>query len=247
MIIREIQAKSILSRSRVSDYALNAYVGCQHNCVYCYAKFMKRFTGHQERWGAFVDVKINAPDLLAREVTKKAVGKVWISGVCDAYQPLERKFALTRRCLGILVENGWPVTIQTKSPLVLRDVDILKQASGSRVGFTITTADEKIRRIFEPGAPPIQQRVDALAALRSQGIRTFVMIAPILPGAEGLVNMLQGKVDTVLLDRLNYHYADWAYRKQGMQWAMESSFFSRKGEELHMAFEREGIPCQVLF
>jgi len=66
MIIREIQAKSILSRSRVSDYALNAYVGCQHNCVYCYAKFMKRFTGHQERWGAFVDVKINAPDLLAR-------------------------------------------------------------------------------------------------------------------------------------------------------------------------------------
>ena len=89
MKIKEITAKSILSKSQVSDYAVNPYVGCQHACVYCYAKFMKRFTGHREAWGEFVDVKINAPELLAREVAKKKVGRVWISGVCDPYQPLE--------------------------------------------------------------------------------------------------------------------------------------------------------------
>src|SRR4030042_276890 len=92
--ISEIKAKSILSKSQVYDYALNPYVGCQHACVYCYAKFMKRFTGHEERWGEFLDVKINASELLAHEVKKKRVGRVWISGVWDPYQPLEQKYRL---------------------------------------------------------------------------------------------------------------------------------------------------------
>ncbi len=247
MNIREIKAKSILSKSQVYDYALNPYVGCQHGCVYCYAKFMKRFTGHRERWGEFVDVKINAPELLAHEVKRKKVGRVWISGVCDPYQPLEKRYMITKRCLDILVENGWPFTVQTKSSLVLRDIETLKRANNIEVGFTITTADERIRRIFEPGAPPLRERIEALANLHSEKIRTFVMVAPILPGAEGLVNALKGKVEYVILDRLNYHYADWAYKRYGLQWAMEDSFFSQKGEELRMAFEREGIPCQIVF
>ena len=247
MNIREIKAKSILSKSQVYDYALNPYVGCQHGCVYCYAKFMKRFTGHRERWGEFVDVKINAPELLAHEVKRKKVGRVWISGVCDPYQPLEKRYMITKRCLDILVENGWPFTVQTKSSLVLRDIETLKRANNIEVGFTITTADERIRRIFEPGTPPLRERIEALANLHSEKIRTFVMVAPILPGAEGLVNALKGKVEYVILDRLNYHYADWAYKRYGLQWAMEDSFFSQNGEELRMAFEREGIPCQIVF
>ncbi|MEJ2696462.1 MAG: radical SAM protein [Candidatus Sulfobium sp.] len=247
MKIREIKAKAVLSRSQVYDYALNPYVGCGHGCVYCYAKFMKRFTGHAEKWGEFVDVKINAPELLAREVKKKKVGRVWISGVCDPYQPLEKKYVITGKCLEVLVDNGWPFTVQTKSPLVLRDIRILKAAEDAEVGFTITTADEKIRRIFEPGAPPSGRRVEALAGLHSEGISTFAMIAPVLPGAEGLAAALKGKVDHVLIDRLNYHYADATYRKHGMQWAMKDSFFSDKAEELGKAFEKEGIPCQVLF
>jgi DNA repair photolyase len=247
MKIREIKAKSVLSKSQVYDYALNPYVGCEHGCVYCYAKFMKRFTGHTERWGEFVDVKINAPELLAHEVQKKQVGRVWISGVCDPYQPLEKRYMLTKRCLEILMDNGWPFTVQTKSSLVLRDIGTLKRSNNAEVGFTITTADEKMRRIFEPGAPPLKKRIEAMAKLHSEGIRTFAMIAPILPGAEGLVSALKGKVEYVILDRLNYHYADWAYKKYGMQWAMEDSFFSQKGEELNMGFEREGISCQVVF
>jgi len=247
MLVREIHAKTILSKSQISDYAVNAYVGCQHACIYCYAKFMKRFTGHREDWGAFVDVKVNAPELLAKEVLKKKVGRVWISGVCDAYQPMERKYRLTRKCLEVLVRSSWPIRVQTKSPLVLRDLDILKQAKDAEVGFTITTADERMRRIFEPGAPPIAKRVEALEQLHAAGIKTFVMIAPLLPGAEGLPALLKDSAGQVLVDRLNYHYADAVYKKYGMQWAMKDSFFREKGEELRKAFEKSGIPCQVLY
>jgi len=127
MVVREIRAKSILSKSQVYDYALNAYVGCRHGCAYCYAKFMKRFTGHREQWGEFVDVKINAAELIAREVRKKMRGTVWISGVCDPYQYLEKRYVLTGRCLEILIENGWPITVQTKSPLVLRDIGSIEE------------------------------------------------------------------------------------------------------------------------
>jgi DNA repair photolyase len=208
---------------------------------------MRRFTGHREPWGAFVDVKINAAGLLGREVKKKRKGRVWISGVCDAYQPLEKKYGLTGRCLEILVEHGWPVTIQTKSPLVLRDLEILKRSADAEVGFTITTADEKVRRIFEPGAPPIEKRVEALGILHAEGIRTFVMVAPLLPHAEGLADMLKGKVDHALIDRYNYHYADRAYKEHGIAWAKDKSFFLEKGEELRDAFEKAGVPCRMLY
>jgi DNA repair photolyase len=247
MIVKETIAKGILSKSQIYDYALNAYVGCQHKCIYCYAKFMKRFTGHREPWGDFVDVKINALELLAKEVKKKKIGRVWISGVCDAYQPLERKYQLTRGCIEMLVDNGWPFTIQTKSPLVVRDIELLKKSADCEVGFTITTADEKVRKIFEPNAPPIAKRVEALDILHSAGIRTFVMIAPMLPGVERLVGTLKGNVDHVLIDRLNYHYADWAFKKHGMQWAMDDEFFNQKGEELRAGLEEAGVACQKLF
>ena len=135
----------------------------------------------------------------------------------------------TKRCLDILVENGWPFTVQTKSYLVLRDIETLKRANNIEVGFTITTADERIRRIFEPGAPPLRNRIEALANLQSERIRTFAMVAPILLGAEWLVSALKGKVEYVILDRLNYHYADWAYKRYRIQCAMEDGFFSQKG------------------
>ena len=247
MVIREIEARTILSKSQIYEYTLNAYGGCQHNCLYCYAKFMKRFTGHREPWGSYVDVKINAAELLVREVKKKKKGGVWISGVCDAYQPLEKKYGLTRKCLEILVDNGWPVTIQTKSPLVLRDLDVLQRAPDCEAGFTITTADESIRKIFEPGAPPVPSRVHALAALHAAGIRTYVMVAPLLPGSEGLATLLKGSVDHALIDRYNYHYADWAYEKHGLQWALDDEFFIQEGEQLRSAFEREGVSCRVLY
>lgn len=243
MIVREITARSVLSRSKVYKYTINPYTGCQHACTYCYARFMKRFTAHKEPWGQFVDVKINAPDLLRKEVKRKPAGRVWISGVCDPYQPIESKYKLTRKCLEILIQHNWPITIQTKSTLVLRDLELLRRSPDVEVGITVTTADDKIRRLFEPHASPIKERIGALGELYLAGIRTFTMIAPMLPGAEALVNILDGKVDYVLIDRMNYHYADWVYRK----YQLERPSLSLKSQELCSGFEKRGISCRVVF
>lgn len=246
MVVREIRVKSILSKSKVYEYVVNPYIGCEHACTYCYARFMKRFTGHREPWGEFVDVKVNAPELLEAEVGKKKKGWVWISGVCDPYQPLEAKYGLTRKCLEILVQGGWPVVVQTRSPLVLRDADILGQAVDLEVGFSIGTADDAVRKLFEPNAPPIEARVDALGRLHRMGVRTYAMIAPMLPGAGRLPDMLEGKVDYLIVDRMNYGHADWVYRTHGLQASATDEFFHREGGEIASSCRRLGIECRMV-
>jgi DNA repair photolyase len=232
LMVKEIQAKTILSVSKVYPYVINPYTGCQHACSYCYARFIKRVTGHRELWGEFVDVKINAASLLQVEIKKKKRGRVWVSGVCDPYQPLEAKYRLTRQCLEIFAQHNWPVIIQTRSPLVLRDIDIIKDARDFEVGLSVTTADDTIRKLFEPTAPPIADRIAALDELHKAGLKTYAMIAPVLPGAEGLAELLKGKIDYVLIDRMNYHYADWVYRKYGLENNLTDDFFYRTRQEL---------------
>jgi len=237
--IKEVKAGNILSKSKIYDWTINPYVGCQHGCFYCYARFMKRFSSHNENWGEFVDVKINAPELLAKEVNKKKKERVWISGVCDPYQPIEEKYGLTRRCLEILQASDWPVVIQTKSPLVLRDLELLKKFKAIEVGFSIATGDEEIRKIFEPKTPPISKRIEALYKLHQAGIKTYAMIAPLLPKAEGLASDLKGKVDYVIIDRMNYNYADWIYKKYKLE-KIENE------EALADLFREENISCEVV-
>jgi len=208
---------------------------------------MRRFTGHKEPWGEFVDVKINAPDLLKHEIAKRPPGGVWVSGVCDPYQPLESRYQLTRKCVETLVEHGWPITVQTKSPLVLRDIDLLRGSDKIEVGLSVTTADDQIRKLFEPRTPSTKERIKALEGLHLAGIRTYAMIAPILPGADELAAQLGGKVDYVLIDRMNYHYGDWVYRKYHLEDAMSYNFFSSMGQELVSAFEKPQIECRLVF
>jgi len=247
MNVNEIRSKTILSVSKIYDYVINPYVGCQHGCTYCYARFMKRFSGHLEPWGLFADVKINAPELLRKEITKKKRGRVWMSGLCDPYQPLELKYELTRKCLEILAANEWPVTIQTRSPLVLRDLDILKGAKNLEAGLTITTADDKVRRLFEPYATSVEDRLDTLEELHLSGIRTYAMIAPILPGAEDLAEALAGKVDHIIIDRMNYHYADWIYRKNKMDNALSDEYFRKVSTRITDVCKKSGITCEVVY
>ncbi|MDW8044494.1 MAG: radical SAM protein [Nitrososphaerota archaeon] len=247
MIVKEVYVKSILSKSKAFDYTVNPYIGCEYGCVYCYARCMRRFTDHKERWGDFVDVKINAATLLQREVNKKKVGKVWVSGMCDPYQPLEEKYKITRSCLEVLIKKRWPILIQTKSTLVLRDIDLLKNYKDIEVVLTITTGDERIKEIFEPKAPSIKERIDTLNRLHSLGIKTCVMIAPLLPKAEELVEEIDGMVDYVMIDKMNYHYADWVYKKYGLEYAMSDDFFKKKKFELIDAFRKLGIYCEPLF
>jgi DNA repair photolyase len=247
MKIKEIYCKTILSASKVYDYVINPYVGCQHACSYCYARFMKRFSKHTEPWGDFVDVKINAPDLLQTEINKKKRGSIWVSGVCDPYQPLEAKYMLTRRCLGILREHDWPVIIQTRSPLVLRDIDIIKEIKNIEAGISITTANDNIRKLFEPNAPTIENRLEALDVLHRSGVKTFVMIAPILPGAEHLGKKLAGKVDNIMLDRMNYNYAGWVYIKYKLQDKLSDKFFKQTARNIANECIKSGIECRLVF
>ena len=191
-------------------------------------------------------MKVNAPELLEKEIKRKRVGSVWVSGVCDPYQPLEERYRLTRECLKILVRNGWPVFVQTRSPLVLRDMDILQGAADSEVGMSIATADDGIRKLFEPDAPRTEDRIDALERLHRAGIRTYAMIAPMLPRAEGLPEVLKGKVDYIIVDRMNYTHADWVYRKHGLQSCMTDDFFYRTGNELASSCRRSGIECRMV-
>lgn len=247
MIIKEIQSKTILSKSKIYEYVVNPYVGCAHGCIYCYAKFMKRFTGHSEPWGEFVDVKVNAAELLRKEIIRKKPGAVWVSGVCDPYQPLERKYELTRQCLQILIEHGWTVSIQTRSAMVLRDLDILKGAPNVTAGLSVTTADDEIRKLFEPHAPPVSERMRALDELHQAGVRTYAMVAPMLPGAEDLAGKLAGKVDFILIDRMNYNNAAWVYRQHGLEDRLSTEWFDFAAGKISSECEKLGIELRKVY
>jgi DNA repair photolyase len=248
--IREVQAKSILNKSKIYDYCLNPYTGCAVNCRYCYARlFMRRYSGHSEPWGTFVDVKINAPELLRRQVAKVKKGRVWLSSVCDPYQPLEEKYRLTRQCLEILAEARFSVTIQTKMTLVLRDLDIIGRFEEVEVGMTLTTDDEKIVRMFEPGASPIGKRMEALETIHSRGIPTFAFLGPLLPGGpDRFVARLAGKVDKILVDRMNYlETIIGLYHKLGLSEAATDRFFRDQARRIAREARKYGLPCEILF
>lgn len=184
MFINEVKCKSILNKSGISviDYAINPYYGCAHKCQYCYAVFMKKFTGHTEPWGDFVDVKINAPEVLARQLQRlKKRSRITFGTVCDPYQPLELKYQITRQCLEILASYRHRVSILTKSAIVIRDADILRRLYKVRVSFTITSTDERVRKVFEPVTPPAEKRFKAIRTLAQDGIRTSVFVAPVIP------------------------------------------------------------------
>ncbi len=248
--VKEIEAKSILNKSKIFDYCVNPYTGCQIACPYCYARlFMRRYSGHEEAWGDFVDIKINAPQLLRKQLVRAKRGKVWVSSVCDPYQPFEKKYRLTRRCLQELLETQFPLNLQTKSALVVRDLDLLRQFKEAEVGFTITTDDESVAKIFEPKASSVLDRMNALGIIHSQGVRTFVFIGPILPGnPKKLVKELVGKVDHVYIDRMNYmsHIRSF-YHKHGLDDATTYDFFRRHKNELVEALRRHHLPYEVFF
>jgi len=248
--IREVHAKSILNKSKIYDYCVNAYTGCQVNCRYCYARlFMRRYSRHSEPWGEFVDVKVNAPELLRKQIVRAKKGTVWLSSVCDPYQPLEKKYRLTRQCLAILAEARFPVNIQTKMTLVLRDLDIIERFEEVEVGMTLTTDDERIARMFEPGASPVGERIAALEKIHSHGIKTFVFVGPLLPGGpEGLISALAGKVDKVLVDRMNYlETIIGLYKKLGLSESATDQFFHEQARRIAREADKHGLPCEILF
>ena len=165
---------------REYDYSLNAYVGCAFGCSYCYAAFFATLD-KQDLWGDWVRVKQNAALKLSRMRRSLEGQTIYMSSATDPYQPIERRLELTRSLLPILADKGAHLVVQTRSPLVTRDLGLLQQFDQVCVNFSITTDSEEVRRAFEPRNPPISDRLEAAAAVAMAGIPVAIMITPLLP------------------------------------------------------------------
>ena len=203
-LIRKIEAKGVITKTDipVCDFAVNPYIGCTHGCKYCYASFMKRFTGHTENWGTFLDVKY-WPEMKNPE---KYAGKEFFFGtVTDPYNPQEETYGRTRALLEQLKGSGVKLSIQTKSDLVLRDIDLIKTFPDARVGFSINTLDESFKDDMDK-AVSIERRLAAMKKLHDEGIRTTCFISPIFPDITdvvAIIDRVKAQCNLVWLENLN--------------------------------------------
>jgi len=165
------------------DYTLNPYSGCTFGCSYCYAAFFVRDQADQDTWGQWVRVKENALELLQRKRRKPLIDKtIYMSSVTDPYQPIERELGLTRALLEELVSyHRVRLVVQTRSRLVTRDIDLLRQFAAVRVNMTITTDDETVRKAFEPTCASIERRLAAITEVQQTDLPTCITLTPLLP------------------------------------------------------------------
>ena len=189
MQVKEIQAKSCLTKSKLTDYVINPYVGCQHGCKYCYAVFIKRFQNIKEPWGEFLHARVNSAELLKDELKTAKSGHIWMSSVTDCYTPAESKYKITCAILETLYnspnKSNFSLEILTKSILVRRDFDLIKTL-GAELGMSINSLDDNVRKEIEPFASPPKERIKALKEAKEKGIPVFGFISPVLPGITNL-------------------------------------------------------------
>lgn len=203
-IIREIEVKSIMSKSNlpVCEYSVNPYVGCTHGCRYCYASFMKRFTGHAEPWGTFLDVKF-WPEI--KNPAKYAGKELFIGSVTDPYLPQEEQYGRTRALLEQLKGSGAKISIATKSDLILRDLDLIQTFPDARVSWSVNTLDEDFKNEMD-NAVSIGRRLSAMEAFYRAGVRTTCFVSPIFPGltdTKAIIRRVKAHCNLIWLENLN--------------------------------------------
>ncbi|MBM6716815.1 radical SAM mobile pair protein B [Gemmiger formicilis] len=204
VLIRDVETKNIMTKSSlpVGGYSVNPYVGCTHGCKYCYASFMKRFTGHTEPWGTFLDVK-HWPEI--KNPRKYRGQRVVIGSVTDGYLPQEEQFRNTRKLLEQLRGSEAEILICTKSDLVVRDLDLLKQLGKVTVSWSINTLDEAFHLDMDK-AVSIERRLAAMKTVYEAGIRTVCFISPVFPGITdftAIFHRVKDQCDLVWLENLN--------------------------------------------
>ena len=180
-------AASILTEAKgfmdAYDYTLNPYSGCSFGCTYCYAAFFSRSEDQRKNWGFWLHVKQNALQLLTKFRKKSLLNKtIYMSSVTDPYQPIERELKLTRSLIKELLVYHQPrLVIQTRSPIVTRDIDLLKQYKVVQVNMTITTDSERVRKVFEPLCPSNTSRMKAIQEVNEAGVNSCITMTPLLP------------------------------------------------------------------
>ncbi|MCS7108609.1 MAG: radical SAM protein [Sulfolobales archaeon] len=261
-----IKVKTALSPSKLPDirYALNPYVGCAHGCIYCYAADLcKRYFGVSYNWGSEVIIKKNIIEVLKKDVKRLSPGIVGVSTITDPYQPIEETQQLTREAMRILSQNRFKVSIQTKSTLLLRDLDLINSKNFD-VGFTITTLNDAIAKYIEPNAPSPNLRAKAADEVSKHGIETWIFLGPIIP----LVNDHEDQIEEVvefassinsyiIYDKLNIKPV--MNYNMRMKWnlnidleevinqSMDSSYFKRISKLLTDLCKKHKVKCVPAF
>jgi len=263
MKIKEIKAKSIITKSALTDYVINPYTGCMHGCIYCYARFMKRFTNHPEPWGDFVDVKINAASLIPKKTDKYKNKTILMGSVTDAYHPIEIKYKLTRKILEKLIPLQPDLNILTKSDLVLRDIDLLKKFKNLLITFSLSFLDEKHRKQLEPLACPSERRIKALEHLFKTGIKTAIFISPIFPEItdwQEIIKKTKNFVKEYWFENLNPYFSirdniikflkknkPELINKYKEIWAGKSDYWDREEERIKQFCKNNKLICKIYF
>ena len=246
MKIKEMRVQSVITKSNlpVCDYSVNPYVGCEHACKYCYASFMKRFTGHTEKWGEFIDVKFWQPIKNAEKYRGK---EFFIGSVTDPYQPSEEKYQRTRAFLEEMQGSGAAISIATKSDLVLRDINLLKTFQSVRVSFSINTLSEDFRADMDKGVS-IERRFAAMKKLREAGIRTTCFISPIFPeitDVKAIIERAKNNCNLIWLENLNlrgsFKPAIMAYigEKHSELMPLYEEIYNRRGNDYWRALDED--------
>ncbi len=207
MKIYDKEVKDILTKSKLpaADYVINPYVGCTHKCIYCYACFMHRFCNINEEWGNYIIIK-HFPDIENKKLVNIAGKTILLSSVTDPYQPLNVKYQNTKKVLSALCNTSAKIEILTKSKDVLQDLSILRRMNHITVGMSLSTLDDRISRLVEPGASASSQRISALKRLHDEGIRCYAFISPIIPyvtDVYALIDCVSGYVDYIYFENLN--------------------------------------------
>ncbi|MGG1678546.1 SPL family radical SAM protein [Neobacillus sp. NRS-1170] len=233
--IKETLAKKILTEAKGYldvgfTHSLNPYSGCGYSCKYCYVREMPIQRFKEIPWGQWLDIKTNAADNYRKEIIKLRKKNnpvnIFMSSATDPYQPIERKANISRRILEEMIENPPDfLQIQTRGPLITRDIDLLiklKEKCKVLVSMTIETDRDDIRKIFAPYAPGINLRVKALKELHDAGISTQASISPVLPFTQEFPKILDGIVDHIWIDTLSI--GDGAMGKRSERLGMPNLF-----------------------
>jgi DNA repair photolyase len=252
--VREVLVDRVLMREGKSQYYINPYVGCMIACPFCYVIDRADFSRHLEGlpqlpWGQYLDVKVNAAEVLRREVRSAKPGTVRMSPILtDPYQPAERRYRITRQCLEVLLETQLVPVVLTRAHRILEDLELLRRFPKALVGFSIPTDRDDVRAIFEPNADPIPDRFEALRALHAAGVRTFAVIQPVLPMDVGrLVENLAPFVRAVRLDRLYVgERVQHIYERHGLQEFATERFAEETIGRLTEGFEARGVKVDPL-
>lgn len=256
MEVKEIKVNDYVTKSNLpaSDYVINPYVGCPHGCKYCYASFMKRFTGHDEEWGTFIDIKRCDKKINVKKLEGK---RVFLSSVTDCYNMYEEEYRITRSILEQLVNVNCELSISTKSKLILRDLDLLKKMNNLVVSMSINTLDEKFKNDMD-NASSIMERLNTLKVLHENGIKTVLFMSPIFPFITDYKKIikeskeyideywfenlnLRGSYKTVILNYIRNQYPQYMRVYEDIYLKNNNSYWENLAKEINAFCERENV------